>query len=263
MRSAWKAVLILAGIVASTSAAKATKLQITAGRPVVDDIYINGHGPYRFLVDTGTNVNLIEAGLARSIGMQSTWRVDLASAAGKTAVQGTWEATILLDSCVAHHQPLLFSQLDGIRDVIPGVQGVLGQAFLSCFDYLLDLRGRQLLLGAEPINGMRTAFQWFNARPAVETSLGWLILDSGASRPTLFGVMPNNESSVLKTVSGLQQAGTVSGQIVRIENRTFWHGDAVAIPRVQQAEGDAAGLLPVSIFKAVYVCNSESYVIFN
>lgn len=32
------------------------------GRPVVDGVFVNGHGPCRFLVDTGSNVNLIETG---------------------------------------------------------------------------------------------------------------------------------------------------------------------------------------------------------
>jgi hypothetical protein len=46
-----------------------------------------------------------------------------------------------------------------------------------------------------------------------------------------------------------------------IGGRTFWHGDAVAIPR--PADTGAAGLMPVSLFKAVYVCNSEGYLLLD
>jgi hypothetical protein len=46
-----------------------------------------------------------------------------------------------------------------------------------------------------------------------------------------------------------------------IENRTMWRGDAVAIRN--QAEPGVAGLMPVSVFKAIYVCNSEGYVVFE
>src|SRR5579862_8304020 len=51
------------------------KLQVREGRPIVDGVYVNGHGPYRFLLDTGANVNLIETGLARKIGMNATFQV--------------------------------------------------------------------------------------------------------------------------------------------------------------------------------------------
>ena len=36
------------------------KLQVIAGRPVVDGVYLNGQGPYRFLLDTGTQVNMLK-----------------------------------------------------------------------------------------------------------------------------------------------------------------------------------------------------------
>jgi hypothetical protein len=55
------------------------KLQAREGRPIVDGVFVNGHGPYRFLLDTGSNVNLIETDLARKIGMKATLHVELAS----------------------------------------------------------------------------------------------------------------------------------------------------------------------------------------
>ena len=65
------------------------KLQIREGRPVVDGIYVNGHGPFLFLIDTGTNVNLIETRLAKSIGMNAAFHVDFASSAGKVLLPGS------------------------------------------------------------------------------------------------------------------------------------------------------------------------------
>jgi hypothetical protein len=64
------------------------KMQVRDGRPVVDGVFVNGHGPYRFLVHTGSNVNLIETGIAWKIGMNATFQVDLASSAGKTQTPG-------------------------------------------------------------------------------------------------------------------------------------------------------------------------------
>jgi hypothetical protein len=46
-----------------------------------------------------------------------------------------------------------------------------------------------------------------------------------------------------------------------IEGRRVWRGDAVALP--SRGEPGVDGLLPLRVFKAVYVCNSEGYVVFE
>lgn len=100
--------------------------------------------------------------------------------------------------------------------------------------------------------------------PPVSTSLGDLVLDSGAARLVLFGVEPDialGGKNVLRTVAGSQEIGIVSSKALIIEGRTFWRGDAVAIPK--RAEQGVDGLLPLSLFKAIYVFNSEGYVVFD
>ena len=98
----------------------------------------------------------------------------------------------------------------------------------------------------------------------VSTSLGNLALDSGAVRLILFGVQPDKGSpskAQLRTVAGPQQIGSASGKRLIIEGRRVWEGDAVAM--AGRSEGEVDGLLPVSLFRSVYVCNSEGYVIFE
>jgi hypothetical protein len=46
-----------------------------------------------------------------------------------------------------------------------------------------------------------------------------------------------------------------------IEGTAFWRGEATAAPR--QAKETVDGLLPVGIFKTVYVCNSEGFIVVN
>jgi hypothetical protein len=237
------------------------KMQVREGRPIVDGVYVNGHGPYRFLVDTGANVNLIENGLARTIGMHATFQVDLASAAGKTLMLGSDGNEVNFDSVKANGQKFLFSGLEAIHRCLPDVQGVLGQWFLAGFDYVLDLRGKRLDFGKQSHSGMRAPFRMLNGRTVVATSLGDLVLDSGSARLILFGVDADNvDKGYLRTVAGSQMVGMRSSTLA-IENRTMWRGDAVAIRN--QAEPGVAGLMPVSVFKAIYVCNSEGYVVFE
>ncbi len=237
------------------------KQQIREGRPIVDGIYVNGHGPYLFLIDTGTNVNLIETRLAKSIGMNSAFQVDFASSVGKTLLQGSDGNEVQVDSVKATRQEFLYSELNVIHDLLPDVQGVLGQWFLSGFDYMLDLHAKRLEFGKQDRDGTRARFTMPNGRTAVSTSLGYLALDSGAARLVLFGVDPDRRNQgYIRTFAGSQTIGMVSSKLV-IEGRKIWHGDAVAIP--SRTEPGVAGLMPLSLFKTIYVCNSEGYVVFE
>jgi hypothetical protein len=152
--------------------------------------------------------------------------------------------------------------MNPIRDRWPDVQGVLGQVFLLRFDYLLDLHGKRLEIGKQDCSGTRTRMTITNGRPMVTTSMGALVLDSGAARLTLFGAEPQTvSSSVLKTVTGSQETGMVASQALVIEGRRIWPGQTVAVPHAPEA--GVGGLLPVSLFKGIYVSNSEGYVVFE
>jgi hypothetical protein len=237
------------------------KLSVIEGRPLVDCVFVNGHGPYRFLLDTGSNVNLIESDLARKINMKATFNVDLASSSGKTQVPGSDGNQIALASVEATDQKFLFMGLEAVHKLDPDVRGVLGQWFLSRFDYLIDIRARRLKFGKQERNGARTFFTWNNARTIVPTSLGDLVLDSGAARLVLFGVESDNGNrGVVNTFTGSQAIGTASSKLV-IEGRNVWHGDAVTMS--SRTEPGVAGLLPLSLFRSIYVCNSESYLVFE
>ena len=238
-------------------------IQVRDGRPIVDGVYVNGHGPYRFLVDTASNINLIRAGIAKKNGMIATFQVDLTSAGGKIPTSGSDGNEVILDSVKAGDQKFLYSGLDAIRNSAPDVQGLLGQWFLSRFDYTLDLRGKRFEFGKQDRSGVRSKFKMINARPVVSTSLGDLALDSGAARITLFGVRPDaaHLTGELRTVAGSQKTGLVSGKSLVIVGHKIWDGDAVAIP--SRPEPGVDGLLPLSLFRAVYVCNSEGYVVFE
>jgi hypothetical protein len=126
---------------------------------------------------------------------------------------------------------------------------------------MLDLHAKRLEFGKQDRNGTRARFTMPNGRTAISTSLGYLVLDSGAARLVLFGVDPDRRSQgYMRTIAGSQRIGMVSSKLV-IEGRNIWHGDAVAIP--SRTEPGVAGLMPLSLFKTIYVCNSEGYVVFE
>jgi hypothetical protein len=238
------------------------RIHLMQGHPVVDGLYVNGHGPYRFLVDTGTTLNHLDPALAKSIGLRPTFRTELITSTGVAMAVGANGVSITLDSLQADAETFLFAGLDAIHQSHPDIQGILGQDFLSRFDYLLDLRGKRLEFGKQEPEATKTRvpFRTVTGRPLVPTSLGSLVLDSGATSLTLFGVEAAKITREMFTLTGSVKVGMVASRLM-IDGRTFWHGKAVAIPN--PAEHEATGLLPVSLFKTVYVCNSERYVIFD
>jgi hypothetical protein len=157
-------------IIAASPLPGAVKLQVRQGCPVVDGVYVNGHGPYRFLVDTGANINLIDAHLAQSIGLSVASQTNVTSVAQNTSVPLSKGNQVVLDSIKAEGQEFLFSQLESVHDLLSDVQGLLGQSFLSRFDYVFDLRGKTIEFGKQERNGNRLPFWMSNGRPAVSTS---------------------------------------------------------------------------------------------
>jgi hypothetical protein len=237
------------------------KLQVRDGRPILDGVYVNGHGPYRFLLDTGANVNLIETRLARVIGLPSTFRTEFASLMNNAAASGSDGIEMCLDSVCAGGQEFLYSDLGAIRRRWPDVQGVAGQWFLARFDYTLDMRGKMFEFGRQKKKGTRTPFRWLNGRAAISTSLGDLVLDSGAETLVLLGSRPDQRRipGEIRSITGKVETGAVFGQSLIIEGRKFWSGNAVVIPA--GAQPGVEGLLPVGFFKSIYICNSEGYLV--
>lgn len=249
-------------LTAALSAFGGVRIQVIHGRPVTSDVYVNGSGPYRFLVDTGTSMNHLDPKLASRLGIRPGFRTELISSAGLVMSTGAAHIAVRLGEAEASDQSFLFSGMDAVHESFRDVQGVLGQEFLSHFDYLLDLKGGRLEFGSQEPQPekSRVAIRTVTGRPAIETNLGTLVLDSGASDVTLYNVKHAPLTHEIRTMAGNQGVGVVPRKLV-IDGRTVWRGDAVAIP--DSAENETHGLLPLSIFRSVYISNSEGYAAFD
>jgi hypothetical protein len=248
-------------IIAAVPAWGAVRLHLEEGRPVVDDVYVNGKGPWRFLIDTGTTVNLIDTDAARKIGLNAASQVELTSATGTSSVRESDGNEVALDSAVADHQKFIVMGLEAVHRLDPAIRGVLGQWFLARFDYTLNLKAKRLEFGAQPATGARTGFTVVNGRPVIPTSLGGLVLDSGAAQLVLFGVESERATDArLLTSTGSAPVGSASRKLIVAERRV-WQGDAVTMS--SRTEPGVAGLLPLSLFRSVYVSNSEGYAVFE
>jgi len=135
-------VLLLFSVVAFAIPARAqtdvssTPMKVMHGKPYVM-VMINGHGPYRFMVDTGTGGEaIVSAELVQELGFPTVGRT-LLSDPSKAGVHAT--DLVMIDSLVVAGKQ--FTEVRAVRHKIYGedatCQGVLG--FTMFEDYLLTL----------------------------------------------------------------------------------------------------------------------------
>jgi len=244
------------------------RLNTLSGIPVVDGVFLNGSGPYRFVLDTGGQLSQLEASIAGKLGLTPTFQVDVATTTGSIHGAGGRIAQVSLGSATASNQEFLFTTLDGAHALSADIKGVLGQQFLAKFDYLLDFAHHRLAFGEPaPTSGNRVNFETVHGRPAIQTSEGRLTLDSGTNVLVLYGpasehlVSAGNYGPVIRTDAGTAPATALEGFRLRIAGREYHPANAAASARRDLLGDD--GVLPASLFHAVFVSNSGKYLILD
>jgi predicted aspartyl protease len=115
------------------------------GFPVAEGVYIDGSGPYRFLVDSGAETSMISPELARRLGLRPTYAVIQVTAAAERTVPAHVVSELTLGDATVRKAELMEAPLQRVREAAGRIEGVLGQNFLGQFAWLLDLeRGRLL-----------------------------------------------------------------------------------------------------------------------
>lgn len=261
------------------------KFKLTQNHWIVAPVLVGGKGPFDFLLDTGANVTVITPELAQQLAIRPTARVSLQTIASSQIVPYSLLPSLSLGAQVVENLEVIYCELPEMRSLNQGVRGVLGQNFLSQFNFTLNYRDRRIEFeqdqhGAQPLGERLPVEQLggrliITARPSSsEQNVLRLVLDSGVSRLIIF------ETSSQPLKLGLEQSGelwvtgsTTLGQLtLRVANlltlrlgRIRLSNLPVALvhggPGAEGRFGD--GLLPTSFFSSIYFNNREGYVILN
>lgn len=249
---------------------------------IVIPVTVNGAGPYEFLLDTGTNTTLVSAEFAQALRLRPVDRIELMTVTGSQIVPRAWLESVTVGAKTATNLEALLSDLREARAVKPEICGVLGQNFLSRFNYLINYRDRRIEFEDEnemerSLRGARLPIEWNEGRALITPSEGSrlrLALDSGTPAMILF----NDDARVsdLNWEPGAPQTFRLSSdlgsQVVqRRRLGKFSLGDVEFrnLPVILRGAKTARenrfedGLLPTSLFQSIYFNHRKNFVILN
>lgn len=247
-------------------------LRLRAGMAFVD-VRINGNGPFRMLVDTGTAACMLTPEAAKKAGLVFDHRSTLATLAGDKIVPGDSKAQVQVGPTSESKVEVVVTDLTAVRTLDRKADGVLGGSFLKRAAFLIDFARKRLWLGnkaSERAERLPLAIRALESdgRTILPVMLepggrAWrLTLDSGASNlvvqcgqgcPPVHDVRNDN-----RLVTFIGDRPIVQGLLRHVEVGGY------SLPPMEAAlaEGHSSdwgdeGVFPAKRFSAVYVNDKQ------
>jgi hypothetical protein len=271
---------------AAPSAPSAIHFRSPRGFSIVVPVYVNGNGPFEFLLDTGSTVTVVDPKLLQSLSLGVTGSGTMITPTSKSTIPWAVAETVSVGPVTERNVELGVRDMSDLRQLDSRISGVLGQNVLKNADFLLDNRKRIIEFDpagevAAELDGERVD----TSRIATPNSPAYgsttvrvklaesnhrdlnFILDSGSASVVLFPHSLEQPSPSLKpTLLMEDDAGNrkyIPGYLVQ-----FTVGgislDVAAHVTASGYEGLAVdGLLPTAGFGSVYISNSGGFVIFQ
>lgn len=136
--------LMLAQRAATQSTPSTIHFRSPRGFSIVVPVYVNGSGPFEFLLDTGSTITVVDPELLQSLRLDLIGGGTNATLTGKTTMLLAVARTVSVGSVTESNVPLGVRDLVGLRELDSKIHGVLGQNVLKHADYLIDNRKRTI-----------------------------------------------------------------------------------------------------------------------
>jgi len=253
--------------------APSTPFESRRAGEVIVPATVGREGPYRFLLDTGSTHTAVTERLAAAVAARPVARTTM-SAAG-----GTLECLVVALPAVAIGRMLV----DGLTATVlpvasagglgPGVDGVLGQDFLSRFSYTIDYRaarirwhGPDYVLPGVRLTLVPSQDRWLVELPQAGPAVYRFVPDSGADTLVLYGdglashVVREwrDARAAIDSLTGRREVrtGIVGG--LRVGDATIDRQLAVVVPGARR---EPDGLLPLHLFASVQLNARDRYLV--
>jgi predicted aspartyl protease len=263
----------------ATAATDDVPVSIDQTGAIVVPVTINGQGPFRFLLDTGSNRTSIRSDVAERLGLPVVAKTTMVTASGSRLYLVVKLQRTAIGSSAAEGLLAPVMPATELKGMLATIDGIIGQDFLSAFNYTLDYRWKRLTWTSEADGaGADTRLELIDADgrfllelPADEqhpTALRF-VPDSGADVLTVFernGRTPlalhaSRGEAEVTTLVGLAAGKMAVLPTLRVGGATLKNQPVVIVPRDAPDAPAGDGLLPLHFFASVSFNSKERYFV--
>jgi len=299
--SRWLAFLILSSAIAPAFPAgthcpgnvAGVSLRHSNGYQMLVQVSVNHSAPSDFLLDTGTQVTILDQSLAKNLNLKTQGLATLEGIGFQTSTSMAHVDELAVGGSTVSDLRVLVSYLASMNSSGLHIEGILGEDFLRRFDMLIDntrsllclddtglmrsgMRGQRISLLPTPntANGGASANSLImSVRLLGGTQVVRLALDSGSDAPFLYAPSEvlaagaiEGHRRVGRGANGEQQwLATLPPQEIKIggDNRS-----EVSFLTLRNGPKDSRvaaydGLLPTGIFRSIFVSRSGEFVVLD
>ena len=261
--------------------------QIVNRHQILVDVSVNHSGPYSFLLDTGTQVTIVDLSLASDLKLSGNGSANVTSAGLQSDASLVHVDLLEAGSHSVANQAVIVYDLRKMNFANRTVRGILGEDFLERYDVLIDNEHRLLCLDDSAslrasVKGPHVALetpanaaggQTLPSRLIVAVSLSdgmrpiRLMLDSGADYSLLYNARQFMALAQFPTatlqgngVDGAQRAlSALQPQDVQVGPVSLSGVAFLTVTRARTSDFD--GLLTLGLFRRVFVDHADHFAV--
>jgi len=268
--------------------------RVVAGALLVIPVMVNGSGPYDFMVDTGSQLNILDPSLAATLHLEPKAHIGLITTANIKQASVAVIDLLQAGPYAVQHPFVAVQDLGMLQAADPRIRGVLGENFIGHFDLLIDYRRKLLCL--DQGGAIEKDLRWeripfvtssrtdpdvpFSERLVIAVKLSdtgarpiLLQIDSGSDGPILFAGNKELEKALLRkaTLQGPEVGearrafAVLPPQDVKLGNQTLHRVPFVTPSSASMSSSDREedGVLATVLFDRVYISHSNRYISFD
>ena len=250
-------------------------------------VSINHAGPFSFLLDTGTQMTMIDPALAAVLHLETAGKAEVASVGMQAAASFAQADLVEAGSHSVANQKVLVYDLANLQATGLNIQGVLGEDFLEQFDMLIDnghsllclddsaamrteIKGSRIPLQAQADGSQLAGALIVVARLSDGMRPVRLKLDSGSNVPFLYNTSEYMALGMFRGASLHGGSGTAQKTFMALPPQDVKIGSAElgTVPFITLASAqknthtsEFDGLLNMGLFKRVFIDHADHFAV--